>query len=247
MLSGNWVYNNVRNSGQVGVTAAYPRSGNGSVEMNTLFGPGGASSKADIEFLAQPVNLGGNFVAGGSLGLFSNLNLSGLGYDWYRNSTSSNSAVQHPAYRILLDADGDLTTTGDRGGLVFERAYNGGGPVPTDTWVTETITGSSKVWNFGLGLGFEYVLPFPFGSGSAYEPITAWQAFLPNAVVLGFSVGVGSGWGPFQGAADNIRFGFGTDSTTYNFELLRGPEIPTPAAFMGGSVLMGMLATRRRK
>lgn len=95
VLSGNWVYNNVRNSGQVGVTSTYPRSGNGSVEMNTLFGPGGASSKADIEFLANPVNLGGNFVAGGSLGLFSNLNLSGgLGYDWYRNSTRARARTR---------------------------------------------------------------------------------------------------------------------------------------------------------
>lgn len=124
---------------------------------------------------------------------------------------------------------------------MFERAYNSL-PTPTDTWVSDTITGSTRVWNFGLGLGSEYVLPSPFGGGSPYEPITAWQDFMPNAVVLGFSVGVGSGWGPFQGAADNIRFGFGTDSTTYNFEV-----IPTPAAFMGGSVLMGMLVTRRRK
>lgn len=241
-VSGNWVYNNVRNSGQVGITNTYARSGNGSVEMNTLFGPGGASSKADIEFLANPVQIAGNFFATGSLGLLSNLNLSGLGYEWYRNGTSTADANLHPSFRILIDRDGDLSTTNDRGGLVYERVYNAGGPVATDTWVSESITGSTRVWNFGLGLGSEYVLP---GSGTPYNPLSDWQAFMPNAVVIGFSSGVGSGWGPFSGAVDNIRFGFGTESTTYNFETIA--EIPTPAAFMGGSVLMGMLVTRRRK
>ncbi|MFN4241802.1 MAG: hypothetical protein ACK4PI_01040 [Tepidisphaerales bacterium] len=236
LLSGNWVYNNVRNSGQVGVTSAYPRSGNGSVEFRSPTNNG----KADIEFLGQPLNVGGNFVPTASLGLLSNLNLSGLGYDWYRDSSSTNPNVQHPSYRILVDRDGNLFTTGDRGYLIFERAYNVGGPVPTDTWVTETITGASNMWSTGG-------LPDP---GAVFNRnLSQWQALMPNARVLGFSLGVGSGWdGVFRGAVDNVRFGFGTSSTTYNFELLRGPEeIPTPAAFMAGSVLMGMLATRRRK
>lgn len=238
MVSGNWVYNNVRNSGQVGITNTYARSGNGSVEMNTL----GASSKADIEFLANPVQFAGNFFATGSLGLLSNLNLSGMGYEWYRNSTSTADPNLHPSFRILIDRDGDLSTTNDRGGLVYERVYSAGGPVATDTWVSESITGSTKEWNFGLGLGNEFELP---GTGTPYNPLSDWQTFMPNAVVIGFSSGVGSSWGPFSGAVDNIRFGFGTDSTTYNFETIA--EIPTPAAFMGGSVLMGMLMTRRRK
>ena len=49
-LNSGWYYNNVRNSGTVGVTDTYARSGNGSVFFNGTQGPGGASSKADVEF-----------------------------------------------------------------------------------------------------------------------------------------------------------------------------------------------------
>jgi hypothetical protein len=67
------------------------------------------------------LNLGGNFVSAGVLGSFSQLG--SMSYDWYRADSSTTDAHLHPVLRVLLDADGDLTTTGDRGGLVFERVY----------------------------------------------------------------------------------------------------------------------------
>jgi hypothetical protein len=53
-----------------------------------------------------------------------------------------------------------------------------------------------------------------------------------SSLVLGISSGVGSGWGPFQGAVDNFTIGFGEGSDTYNFEVeqANGAEVPEPAS-----------------
>lgn len=43
-----------------------------------------------------------------------------MSYDWYRDSASTNNAIQHPALRVLLAV---TTLSGvSTGGLVFERA-----------------------------------------------------------------------------------------------------------------------------
>lgn len=50
------------------------------------------------------------------------------------------------------------------------------------------------------------------------------------------SIGVGSGWGPFVGAADTLTVGFNGVTTTYNFEVI--PE-PASLALLGlGSLIM---------
>lgn len=238
-----WYYNNVRNSGVVGINTAYARSGNGSANLSTTLGPGSPSSKADIEYLANAVQFAGNWFANGSLGLFTSL--TSMSYDWYRNSSSTSNAGQHPAMRVLLDMDGNLATN-DRGGLVFERAYNGGGAAPTDTWTSESIGANTNVWNFGLGLGNEFDID---GSGSAYDDTLAeWQASgrLANAVIVGFSVGVGSGWGPFDGAADNIGWTIGNQSMSTNFEV-QSNNVPEPATLaLAGLALLGAGCARRR-
>jgi hypothetical protein len=239
-----WYYNNVRNSGVVGINNTYPQSGNGSAYLETQLGPGGSSSKADIEFLANAVaDANGNWFANGTLGQFSNL--ASMAYDWYRDSSSTNSAVQHPVLRVLLDADGNLTTTNDRGGLVFERAYNSPSTVPTDTWVTDTINAGTNLWNFGLGLGFAFDID---SSSSPYDDdLAQWQAYAPlsNAIILGFSSGVGSGWGPFKGAADNISWTISGVTSSSNFEV-RGtvPVPPTLALLALGLAALG--SSRRR-
>lgn len=245
--STGWYYNNVRNSGVAGINTTYARSGNASAYLETTLGPGAPSSKADIEFLANGTNVGGNFFANGSLGLFSQF--AGMSYDWYRDSTSTNSAVQHPALRILLDLDGDLTTPGDRGGLVFERVYNGFGNAPTNTWISDLIGGSTKLWNFGLGLGNEFDID---GDGTPYDTLTEWQssARFANATILGFSAGVGSGWGPFKGAVDNIGWTIGTQPAALtNFEVQSNGTVPEPTsmALLGSSLLAAAIIRRRRK
>ena len=143
-----WYYNNVRANGTAGIDGTYARSGNGSLHFS-----GPANAKADVEFLPNAIPFLGNYNSAASLGSFSAF--VGMSYEWYRNSTSTTDVRQMPALRVLIDRDGDLTTTNDRGGLVFERVYNEGADqsaAPTNAWTSETIGASTFVWNFGLNL-----------------------------------------------------------------------------------------------
>lgn len=229
-----WYYNNVRGGGAVGISDANPRSGNGSVSFAS---PTGAA-KADIEFLANAVEIGGNYFAAGSLGLFSDFN--GMQYDWYRDGASTNPAVQQPALRVLIDLDGNPLTN-DRIGLVFERAYNAL-PTLANQWVTDVITGTTNLWTFGA-LGFE--------AGGFGISLNDWKADarLANAVVVGFSAGVGSGWnGSFVGAVDNIGWTFGDVSVSYNFEVERTDgTVSLPGTLVLAGLGLGLLAASRRR
>lgn len=227
--STNWVYNNTRASGYVGINTAYARSGNGSARMG---GPNNA--KSDIEYLAGPFNLGGNFFATGSLGRLGDLGA--LSYEWYRSSTSTATAHLHPAMRILVDADGNLNTTGDRGGLVFERVYNSLA-VADDVWTADTIGMNSNLWSFSAGmstaqLGYNVTLS---------QWIAGAGTISGNSAILGFSMGIGSGWNTFDGAVDNATWNLGGVTTTSNFEVV--PEPATMAALGLGAAAM----LRRRK
>lgn len=242
-----WYYNNVRNGGTVGIDDVYARSGNGSVFLKGTAGPGGFSSKGDIEYLSGATS---NWFTGAwsgttSLGLFSQF--SGMHYDWYRDSASTNNAAQHPVLRILLDRDGKLGTTGDRGGLVFERAYNGAS-VATNQWLSDVVGSSTNLWSFGMGFNGGD----PDG-GYAYDSSLAeWQAALRNAKILGFSAGFGSGWGPFQGAVDNIGWTINGVATTTNFEARPdvgpGPSaVPEPGSLALIGLGLGLLGFARRR
>jgi hypothetical protein len=229
-----WFYNNVRNNGSVGINTTYARSGNGSA----LLGSPDANGKADIEYLAGGLNVAGNYYATSTLGSFSTL--SSYGYDWFRSS-SSTAAGFHPSLRVLLDADGNLATTTDRGGLVFERVYNSGS-ITDDVWNTDTVGANTNVWNFGLGLGFAFDIG---NNGYAYDDtLSQWQAYLPNATILGFSSGVGSGWtGTFAGAVDNINWTIGGVNTSTNFE-----AVPEPGTMIAlGAGIAGLIARKRKK
>ncbi len=226
-----WYYNNVRSSGSVGINAQHPNDSTGSVWFN---GPSG-SAKADIEYLANGVSVFGNYAATGSLGLLSDL--SSMSYSWYRDGASTTTANLHPVLRVIVDADGNLGTIGDRGGLVFEGAYNGNLPATTDAWVSNTISMNTFLWNFGLGIGFAADID---GTSYGYDSTLAdWQAYFPNAVILGFSSGIGSGWsGTFTGAVDKISWTIGDTTTATNFEVQAVPEPSSVLLTMAGAALL---------
>ncbi len=225
-----FVYNNVRNSGAVGINSTYARSGNGSAFLST---PSGAA-KADIEFYT-----------GSSLGTLSQL--TSLRYDWYRDSSSTNPANQHPVVRLLV-SDGVNV-----GGLVFERAYNGGGSVPTNTWVSEDIfshngSNGANLWSFGAGM------PFPgdpggLGYGNTLADWVSGTGTIDGSwMVFGISMGVGSGWnGNFEGAVDNLVIGFNGQEMSFNFETLQSTVIPLPGAAGMALAGMGLIGLRRRR
>jgi hypothetical protein len=239
----NWVYNNTRGGGSVGIRNNYPRSGNGSVYFNSTSGSG----KADIEYFANPVNAGGNFVPNpydpsSILGPLAQL--THLSYEWYRDSISTAPSHLHPVLRLgILRVNQNNTFA--LGYLTFERIYNGFGAALTNSWQSDDIIGSNyKLWaTASLGFGDPNV-----NINNVLKTIPEWLNAASNAnatlFVISVNAGIGSGWnGTFKGAVDNITFGFNNTYTTYNFEV-----VPEPASMLAlGSGLIGLLGLRRRK
>lgn len=239
----NWVYNNTRGGGSVGIRNNYPRSGNGSVYFNSPSSTG----RADIEYFVNPVNAGGNFGPNpydpsSILGPLAAL--SHLSYEWYRDSSSTAPDYLHPVLRLgILRVNQDNSI--NLGYLVFERIYNGFGAAPTNSWQSDDIIGSSyKMWatrSLGFGDPNDNI-------NNVLKTIPEWVTAASDAnatlYVISVNAGIGSGWnGTFTGAVDNITFGFNNTFTTYNFEV-----VPEPASIVAlGSGLIGLLGLRRRK
>jgi hypothetical protein len=246
--SSGWHYNNVRNNGVAGISTQFARNGNGSLAFNLTQGPGGNSSKADVEFFnTAAANGNGNFAPTSSLGTLGSL--SSLSYDWYRSSGGAANQWLHAVVRLqVFDAN-----TGANGYLVFEREVNrndfGGAfaAAPVDTWVSEDImSGDYRLWATGGSLPNN--LNGTNGVAQYYDArrLSEWMSQFSDYLVVGLSLGVGSGWGSYTGAIDNVTFGFSGNNTTYNFEV-EGQVIPTPlAGVMGGAGLMLVGARRRR-
>ena len=232
----NWVYNNTREGGSVGIRTNYPRSGNGSVYFNSTSNTG----RADIEYFFDPQNSGGNFIPNqlNPNSILGTLNqLTHLSYEWYRDSSSTTTAHLHPVLRLgILRVNQNNTFA--LGYLIFERIYNGFGAAPTDSWQSDNIIGSNyRLWATA-SLGFGEV------SKTIPDWVSAANAVGATLFVISVNAGIGSGWnGTFTGAVDNITFGFNGAYTTYNFEV-----VPEPASMLAlGSGLIGLLGLRRRK
>ena len=199
--------------GTTGITADYPRSGNGSILMTS---PDGSGS-AEWTYIASSAS---SFGALGTLTQFSSAQ-----YDWYRDASSTNPTVQAPAYALLIDADGNAATTGDRSYLIFEPYYQTNTDPATNTWVTSTINASSIMWTPSLS-GYCAFSVFATGgtcNGSA-------SPFSSASVVIAVTPYIGSGWvGMFRGAVDNVAFNTTQSGGSFsaNFELAAPPA---PAA-----------------
>ena len=231
-----WNTVNVRANSSAAITDTNVRNGNGSVEMS-LADSGG---KADFAF-----NWG--YVANRTLG-----NLDALSYDWFRAAGSSAAAHLQPALRLVYDTDGNAGTPYDTGYLVWELEYNGRGVVD-NTWTNSDAIGGNfwmrqfnppgtpgnTVENFNTTLAEWMSTDRP---GSPADELNA------NTAILGIEFGIGSGWGgSFTGFVDNVRFGFGADTQTFNFET-ESTDVPEPGSFaLLGLGMIAALAARKRK
>lgn len=224
-----WQQRNVRGNGEVGITTDYAdaNGGNGSIYFST---DGSNPSKADMEYyFSQPL----------ALSTFESAT-----YDWYRDSASTNGAVQGPSLRLAVStgAPGSFTY------LVFEPYYQGPpAPLVTDTWVTSVFNTGSTVWASNAGL----TLPPATGSCAVgcFNTLANWASANPTLNVIGVSTGVGSGWtaGGFRGAVDNVGFTFDGESSSFNFEVSAVPEPATWAMMIAGFGLAGAALRRRSK
>lgn len=229
-----WNVANVREHSSAAISGTQARSGNGSVEMSLVNGNG----KADYVY-------SWGYVDGRTLG-----NLNALSYDWLRSSGGSAAAHLQPALRLSYDADGNPGTSFDRGYLVWEQVYNGGGLVE-DRWTTSDILGGN-FWmrQFSPGNTVERY------DVSLAEWIDGPRPGAPadllgvNTAILGIEFGIGSGWnGSFAGYVDKVTVGFkGQGATTWNFETRRS-DVPEPGSFalLGLGLAAVAVVARKRK
>lgn len=220
-----WEQENVRADGVVGITTDYPRSGNGSI----FFSTDNYNSKADMEYyLSTPIALS---------------SLEGASYDIYRDSSSTANANIAPSLRLIVGAGAYL---------IFEPVYNGLNTIPTDTWTTEAIGGSSYFWANNASNPTQPTDHTCTPQGQC-ATLSEWQASNPNAMIYGFSTGVGSGWGgTFSGGVDNISYTAGNQTTAFNFEVAGSqpgavPEPATWALMLLGVGAAGAMMRRRSR
>jgi PKHD-type hydroxylase len=220
----------LRTNAVVGIDVDQARSGNGSVHFQS----NAFAAKADIEFYPTSfLLLSGGYTGLMSIGSLANLNA--LSYSYYRDSSTANNVDLSPSLRLWIDADGNTATTSDRGYLIFESTHNNGAAtIATNTWITEDVVNygglgvGANIW--GTGTSLTSPIPTRF-----QVTLNEWQAGTDNvlgalntqnAVVLGISSGIGSGWsGIADYAIDNITIGFtGSTTDTYNFEVVPEPS-----------------------
>ncbi len=214
-----WAPANVRTDATVAITTAQPRSGNGPLEFTTnTVTPG--QDKADYQKLWDPANFPTRTLDG----------LTALSYEYYRASSSTTASHLAPVLRLYVaDVTPTSSTFGKYALLIWEPAYNGAAPVPTDQWITQDIL-NGKFWmfvpsgqsipsgvvqNYGATLN-DWITGSPVGQSGDPAPINIDA----NSLVFGVNVGVGSGWGAtFRGFVDNVTLRWGTDEVHANFEV----------------------------
>ena len=142
-----------------------------------------------------------------------------LSFDYYVESSDRTDVI--PAIRLIIDGDGNLATTADRGELVFEWAYQGLGAVTQDGWLTADLAGGDWVaWQRSNGQNFDQIVNMTefsdWADADGFTPAGGVH-FDENSVVLGWSIAYGSGNGTGVMYVDDLQVGgvkydFGTDS-----------------------------------
>jgi hypothetical protein len=143
-------------------------------------------------------------------------NLDDLDFDYFIAGGSRTDVI--PVIRLLIDADGNLLTTGDRGELVFEWAYQGFGATTVGSWQNADLAGDDWVaWQRSNGTNWDQVANMAafsdWADASGFTPIGGIH-FDEDSLVIGWSIALGSGNGINVALLDNLQVG----PTTYNFE-----------------------------
>jgi hypothetical protein len=138
-----------------------------------------------------------------------------LSFDYYIQSASQTNQI--PVIRLLIDADGDLATTGDRGELVFEWAYQGFGATSTGSWQSADLVGGDWVaWQRSFGQNRDQIVNMTefsdWADADGFTPAGGLK-FDEDSLVLGWSIAVGSGGGTNTMFVDDLRVA----GVTYEF------------------------------
>ncbi|HEX8482824.1 MAG TPA: hypothetical protein VF650_13055 [Allosphingosinicella sp.] len=132
-----------------------------------------------------------------------------LSFDYYIASSDRTNVI--PVIRLIVDADGDLATTGDRGELVFEYSYQGFGATTQDAWQSADLVGGDwMAWQRSFGVNRDQIANMTVFSNWAdadgYTPAGGLH-FDENSLILGYSIALGSGNGTNDIYMDNFQFG----------------------------------------
>lgn len=142
-------------------------------------------------------------------------NFDTLEFDYYIESSSRPDVI--PVIRLVIDADGNLGTTGDRGELVFEYSYQGLGSTTQDSWQSANLAGSDwMAWQRSFGQNRDQIVNITefsdWADADGFTPAGGLN-FDEGSVVLGVSVALGSGNGANEIYMDNLRVA----GVTYDF------------------------------